>query len=388
MRIAFVSLMYDAPWGGSEVLWAYTAGQALAEGHEVMASVYAWPELPEPLQALSAAGCQLSFRSRYAPGLRNRAASWLARAPWGGKLPEIRALAKFKPDVVLVSQGGWIDLLYHKQLINWLRKVPFVLLCHNYHDPIRQRDFPRDEIVALYRSAREVLMISNNQLNTLRRQLIDPITNARVVQNPLNLPAEYPVARAPRADGFMHLAVVGSFDVDRKGQDILLDAFRAPEWADRKVLLNFYGKGPDKDYLEKLIAFYELTDRVRLCGHVDDSEAIWRENDLLVIPSRIESGPMVLQEAMLCGRPVVAADVGMVRDWLDDDETGFIADTASGVALNAALGRAWARQSDWAAMGALAAERARIRLEMEPAGGLLGELVAFANNRNGAIAAS
>lgn len=369
-------------------MWAHTAAQALAEGHEVMASVYAWPKLADPLQVLSAAGCQFFFRSRYVPGLRYRAANWLARAPWGGELPEIRALAKFKPDVVLVSQGGWIDLFYHKQLTKWLGNVPFVLLCHNYHDPVRQRDFPRDEIVELYRTAREVLMISNNQLNTLRRQLIDPIANARVVQNPLNLPAEYPVPRTSPAGGVLGLAVVGSFDVDRKGQDILLEALTAPEWADRNVLLNFYGKGPDQAYLEKLIVFYSLTDRVCLRGHVADSEAIWRENDLLVIPSRIESGPMVLQEAMLCGRPVVAADVGMVREWLDDDETGFIADTASAVALNAALGRAWARRADWPAMGKLAAERARKRLELDPTGGLLDELTTFANERNGSVAAS
>jgi glycosyltransferase involved in cell wall biosynthesis len=378
MRIAFVSLMYDAPWGGSEVLWAHTAALALAEGHEILVSVYDWPEQPLPLQKLAVAGAQFFFRSRYQDNLRYRAIDWLTRVPWGGEMPEVRALTKFNPNVALVSQGGWIDLLYHTQLTAWLRKLPYVLICHNYSDPTRQRDTLREEIVTLYQQAQEVLMISGQQLRTLQRQLIDPLINARIVQNPLNLPDAYPVPLTGASDGIPCLAVVASFDVDRKGQDVLLEALSAPEWINRQVRLRFYGKGPDQVYLEKLTDFYGLSDQVQFCGHVVDVKAIWQENDLLVIPSRIESGPMVLQEAMLCGRPVVATDVGMVREWLDDDETGFIADTSSVISLNRALGRAWMRRADWPAMGELAARRAYMRFESNPAKQLLDRLTTLA----------
>jgi glycosyltransferase involved in cell wall biosynthesis len=372
--------MYDAPWGGSEVLWTHTAARALAQGHEVLVSFYAWPETAAPLQALEAKGAQVLRRTRYEPDLRRRAVKWLARAPWGGQLPEVRALAQFKPDIVLINQAGWMDLFFHKQLADWLRHVPFVLACHNYQDPVRQRDFSRAQIGHMYSQAKEVLMISENQLCTLQRQLVDPIANARVVQNPLNLPATYPVPRSSTTNNAVQLAVVASFDVDRKGQDVLLQALTASEWAERNVCLNFYGKGPDQVYLEQLIHFYGLAGRVRLCGHVDDAAAIWRENDLLVIPSRIESGPMVLQEAMLCGRPVVATDVGMVREWLDDDETGFIADASSATSLNKALSRAWARRADWPTMGAQAAARTHTRLENDSVGDLLQRLVSYAVN--------
>lgn len=380
MRIAFVTLMYDAPWGGSEVLWSQTAARALAEGHEVLASVYEWPEQSAPLLALDKAGAKFFFRSRYRHNLRYRAANWLARVPFAGDLPEIRALARFKPDVVMISQAGCMDLLFHEQLKNWLRNVPFALACHNYNDPVRQHSFPRIQLTELYRQAHEVLMISENQLRILQRQLIDPIANARVVQNPLNMPAEYPVPYSPAADGNWRLSVVGSFDVDRKGQDVLLEALTAPEWADRNYQVNFYGKGPDQAYLEELIQFYGLGNRVKLRGHVADARAIWRETDMLVIPSRIESGPMVLQEAMLCGRPVVAADVGMVREWLDDEEMGFIADSSTPVALNKALNRAWERRAEWRAMGELASSHTLPRLENDPAGHLLERLVSFATN--------
>ncbi|WP_210519760.1 glycosyltransferase family 4 protein [Hymenobacter terricola] len=381
MRIAFVSLMYDAPWGGSEVLWAHTAEKALAEGHEVFVSTHAWPEPAAQLQKLGESGASFYFRPRYEATLQFRATSWLKRLPRGGTLLEIKALRRFAPDVVLVSQGGWNDLLFHQQLYDWLCGVPFLLICHNYHDPVRQNDEQRANMITLFGQAREVMMISNQQLRVLRRQLAAPLSNARVVQNPLNLPLNFPVPYlGPAVDDVPQMSVVASFDVDRKGQDVLLETLAAPEWLARSWHLNFYGRGPDQAYLERLVDFYGLTSRVTMHGHVTESTAIWSHTHLLIVPSRIESGPMVVQEAMLCGRPVVAADVGMVQEWLDDDKTGFIADMASVNSLNKALNRAWARQADWSAMGVLAAKRARLLLENDPIEQLLNRLVAFARS--------
>ena len=377
MRIAFVSLMYDAPWGGSEVLWAQTAARALAEGHEVLVVTNSWPDVPPPLQDLAAAGATLCLRPRYQPTLRFRAGSWLSRLPRGGRLPEIDALRRFQPEVVLVSQGGWNDLLFHQQLATWLRSVPFLLICHNYHDPVRQGEQQRQRMVALFKQAREVLLISELQGQVLRRQLAAPLRNSRVVQNPLNLPASWPVPYPALTDDTIpQLAVVGSFDTDRKGQDVLLDALRMPCWQERLWHLNLYGRGPDHQYLERLIAFYGLQNRVTLHGHVADSTALWANTHLLIVPSRIESGPMVVQEALLCGRPVVAADVGLVRDWVQDGVTGFIADTASATVLGRSLERAWDRRSEWGHMGQAGSVWAGKHLLADPAGDLLHHILA------------
>ena len=368
MRIAFISLMYDAPWGGSEVLWSQTAALALAEGHEVFVATYAWPELASPLQALAAAGASFYYRPRYEHTLQHRAGSLLRRLANAGQLPEVVALRRFAPDVVVVSQGGWNDLLFHQQLADCLRKIPFLLICHNYHDPVRQDDGQRARMIALFGRAKELLMISDQQLRVLRRQLAAPLPNARVVQNPLNLPGVVPVPYPVlAADGVPQLSVVGSFDVDRKGQDVLLEALAAPQWLARSWHLNLYGRGPDRAYLERLIALLGLQQRVTMHGHVANSAAIWANTHVLLVPSRIESGPMVVQEALLCGRPVLTADVGLVRDWVQEGETGFIADTASVAALTQALNRAWNRRADWSAMGLAGAARAAAQRIRDPA---------------------
>ena len=369
MRIAFVTLMYDAPWGGSEVLWAQTAALALAKGHEIFVATYAWPELAAPLQELAAAGASFYYRPRYKHTLQHRAGSLLRRLVNAGQLPEVVALRRFAPDVVIVSQGGWNDLLFHQQLADCLRKIPFLLICHNYHDPVRQDERQRARMIDLYDQAREVLMISDQQLRVLRRQLATPLANARVVQNPLNLPKVYPVPYPSLTVGAMaQLAVIGSLDVDRKGHDVLLEVLAAPEWQARAWHLHVYGRGPDQAYLERLIAFYALQTRVTLHGHVTDRNSMWTNTHIVIVPSRIESGPMVVQEALLCGRPVVAADVGLVRNWVREGQTGFIADTSSTVALGKALNRAWVRQAEWEAIGQKAADEAVVHLIADPVG--------------------
>lgn len=364
--------MYDAAWGGSEVLWAKTAAQALREGHEVMISTYSWPQLAQPLQELMAAGARTHFRRRYEPTLKFRAIDWLTRLPRKGQLPEISALHRFDPQVVVISQGGWNDLLFHEQLYGWVRQRPFLLICHNYHDPVRQSETQRLRMISLFGQAREVLMISELQRQVIRRQLAAPLPNTRVVQNPLHLPAHYPIAYPALPDsGTIQLAVVGSFDVDRKGQDVLLEVLADPTWQARNWHLNFYGLGPDEDYLRRLLVFYNLESRVTLHGHVTDSTVIWQNTHLLIVPSRIESGPMVVQEATLCGRPVAAADVGLVRTWVQDGVTGFIAAASSVHALHEMLERAWGRRTEWPTMGEAAAKYAQQFPMPDPAADML-----------------
>ncbi|KUG09538.1 hypothetical protein ASU33_17670 [Solirubrum puertoriconensis] len=376
--------MYDAPWGGSEVLWSDVAAEALAQGHEVLICTHAWPELAAPLKALQRDGAQFYLRPRYDDSLAFRVKSRFKRVLNGGELDEIRVLKKFAPDVVLVSQGGWNDLFYHAQVRAWLRQKPYSLICHNYQDPVRLNEFQREQFTTMFAEAQEVLMISANQLKTIRRQLATELPNARVVQNPLNLPTSYPIAypEADTSELTTQLAVVASFDVDRKGQDVLLEAFSAEQWHRRNWHLNLYGHGPDRTYLERLIRYYGLEERVTLHGHVSDSSRIWAKNHLLVLPSRIESGPMVLQESLLCGRAVVAADVGLVRMWLDEGETGFIADASTAASLNAALERAWACRDKWQSMGHEGYERTYQRLENKPAAALLNQLIEVASRHS------
>jgi glycosyltransferase involved in cell wall biosynthesis len=370
MKLAFISLMNDAPWGGSEALWSKTAALALAEGHQVLITAYEWPTPAQPLRELVAAGATLFYRTPYSPQLHKRLWRRAVRQfrPLSTELLELK---KFAPDLVFVNQGGHSDIIHKEDIWAWLTSgaVPYAIICHLYKDPYQMGEAERAKTLAVYERARVVLTISAKQTEVLRRQLAHPLPNCRVVQNPLNLPAHMPMPYPPA--GRVQLAVVASLDADRKGHDVLLQVLSGPAWQSRDWQLNFYGKGPDQAYLERLVAYYQLGGRVVFQGHVADSAVIWRTNHALVIPSRIESGPMVLVEAMLSGRPVVSTNVGLVPDWLEDGVTGFLAEASLPESLAVALERAWQAQPQWPAMGQRAYERARAQIQTNPAAELL-----------------
>ena len=79
-----------------------------------------------------------------------------------------------------------------------------------------------------------------------------------------------------------------------------------------------------------------------LPGWQDDSTSYLRSFDVLVSPSRSETGPLAVLEAMLAGVPVVATRVGIAPEALVDGETGLLVEPDDPDALAAAIRRAQA----------------------------------------------
>ena len=118
-----------------------------------------------------------------------------------------------------------------------------------------------------------------------------------------------------------------------KGLDLLLDAVRLlPEG----VHLDVVGDGPScqlsKAYAEKL----GVRDRVTFHGWVDYDHLgdLYSKSCAVAFPSiAAEAFGNVGPEAMVHGRPVVAFDVGGIREWLVDGENGFVVPPGDTVAF-------------------------------------------------------
>jgi D-inositol-3-phosphate glycosyltransferase len=81
--------------------------------------------------------------------------------------------------------------------------------------------------------------------------------------------------------------------------------------------------------------------------------------DVVVMPSRYESFGMAALEAMACGTPVVASDVGGLSFIVRDGETGFLVPEGDPRAMADCLGRLLREPDLRARLGKRGAEVAR-----------------------------
>jgi glycosyltransferase involved in cell wall biosynthesis len=80
------------------------------------------------------------------------------------------------------------------------------------------------------------------------------------------------------------MACVARFEVRNKGQHLLLACLAEEPWRPKSFRLSFYGEGPDRKYLEELVEFYGLSDKVCFAGHTSDVAGVWRRAHLAVQP--------------------------------------------------------------------------------------------------------
>jgi glycosyltransferase involved in cell wall biosynthesis len=363
------------------------AHAALDGGHEVAVFVNRAGQVAPQLRELAARGARLHRRGHsYRLGLE-RVAGRLARRPM--RLPRVPAVSpfaplfRFRPDVVLLSEGALLGFLHVGELTRWLGRsgTPYVTICHYVSDFRPPPDAYRAQGAAFYAGAHLAGFVADGNRETAERQLSVRLANAAVVRNPVNLRVRAPVAPPPESP--VRMASVARLQVGDKGQDVLLQVLSQPAWRGREWRLNLFGGGPDERYLRELARLYGVHERVEFRGHVDDVRAIWAENHLLVMPSRAEGTPLALVEAMLCGRPAVATDVGGIAEWVHEGRTGFLADVATPRSFGAALERAWAGRADWDSVGARAHALAARQAGPRPELALLDIVLGAAHARGG-----
>lgn len=113
--------------------------------------------------------------------------------------------------------------------------------------------------------------------------------------------------------------------VDAKGQEVLLDAmYRLKRLTNRQFLLVIAGWGPCREKLAQKIDALGLEENVKLLGVRSDIPALLTAADVFAFPSRWEGFSVATLEAMAAETAVVASDLPMLRESIDDGNTGIL----------------------------------------------------------------
>ena len=101
------------------------------------------------------------------------------------------------------------------------------------------------------------------------------------------------------------------------------------------------GDGPEAGALKQRAAALDLSDAVTFAGSVPhaDTPPFYRAADVFALSSDFDNSPNVVLEAMACGLPIVATDVGGVRDFVTEPAGGAVVAFRDAPALAAALER-------------------------------------------------
>ena len=126
-----------------------------------------------------------------------------------------------------------------------------------------------------------------------------------------------------RSDGRV-LSVGALYPV--KGFDTLIRAMKQVTSKRPEATLHLAGDGPMKRALREHAAHLGVEASLSLLGSLSPTDLLreYRSARLFVLPSLSEGLGRVVWEAMACGLPVVASDVGGIPELVENEQTGFL----------------------------------------------------------------
>jgi glycosyltransferase involved in cell wall biosynthesis len=207
---------------------------------------------------------------------------------------------------------------------------------------------------AVYAAAAGVFTMSEYLRGSFLRDFALPAERVVTVYAGANLDAATVIPRSGPPQGPPTVLFVGR-QWDRKGGPVLLEAFRGLRVAIPDARLCVVGSRPPV-----------REPGVEIVGPINKDSpeglkqlsSLYRDADLLCLPSRFEPFGIVLVEAMLHGLPCIGTDRWAIPEIIAEGETGWLAPDGNATALRDCLLAALKNRVALAAMGQRGRQRA------------------------------
>jgi glycosyltransferase involved in cell wall biosynthesis len=161
------------------------------------------------------------------------------------------------------------------------------------------------------------------------------------------------------------IGTTARLDDERKGiRDFIRAAAKVIELGQTASFL-VVGDGVHRGDYERLGQELGIGERLQFAGWRSDVPRMLDAMDVFVMPSLFEGGPTSVLEAMAMAKPVVATNVGMVPEVIEDGRTGLIVPPGQPEPMAAALATLLTDSPGRAEMGSTARERALDSLGVE-----------------------
>lgn len=235
-----------------------------------------------------------------------------------------RVLRSFKPDVVVHCNFEHVLLLL--PVFGRTRNI------YQVHDVFPETNRYRSLFNLFNKHLQGFIGVSKYVCNGLLNYGI-PREKIKLVYNGVPAPKSIDKVR----NDTCVIGIVGQIGV-WKGHDVLIDALQNLLHLSWKLKIVGFGEQSYTDQLKKKISSYGMNDRVEFVGRRSGIENIYRDLDLVCVPSLVkESFGLVAAEPGFLGIPVIASDRGGLSEIVINGETGIIVPPGDVQALSVAL---------------------------------------------------
>jgi glycosyltransferase involved in cell wall biosynthesis len=241
-------------------------------------------------------------------------------------LKMVLTLRKIHPDLTHVQD---ISMSVPAFVTKKLFGIPYVVMTQG-SDIYHPDTFDRLIRKTVLKNASGVIALTKDMKKRLQQVVDRDIT---VIPNGVDIT---PFQEMKRSSHQMQKSLIFVGRIEQvKGIEYLLQAMVTVIQKYPQVRLVILGTGEDEARIQALAAILPLEKSVEFVGSVPHEEVprYMADSDIFVLPSLSEGFPLVIVEAMAAGLPILATNVGGLKEVVQDRMNGFLVDPQNAGAL-------------------------------------------------------
>ncbi|WP_203248020.1 glycosyltransferase family 4 protein [Sporosarcina beigongshangi] len=231
-----------------------------------------------------------------------------------------RVIKNIQPDVIAThsSKAGVIG-----RLAGWSLRIPTIFTAHgwSFTEGVEGKKKKVYRIIERWmgRLTKGVITVSEYDKQLAVTHKILPRDKLLMIHNGVHEIVRSNDSKQPR--NRLTMVMVARFAPPKQQLELLkaLTKLQQFEWE-----MLFAGEGPTLKEAQCFVDREELHDRVRFLGNRHDITAILQRSDIFLLLSDWEGLPLSVLEAMQCGLPIVASDVGGVPEAVKASVNGYL----------------------------------------------------------------
>ncbi|MDX7992001.1 glycosyltransferase family 4 protein [Xenorhabdus littoralis] len=234
-----------------------------------------------------------------------------------------RYINKLSPDIVTLhsSKAGIVGRL---SLI--LTNIPVIFTAHGwaFADGVSEKKKRLYILIErlFSRLADKIITVSHQDKELALKYKVSPNDKQVVIHNGIpDISISHRPIKDVKNDKVINLISVARFS-DQKDHETLLKSLSLLN--NRNWTLSLVGKGPLFNRTKELSRKLKLENNILFLGERNDVDELLEKSDIFILSSNWEGLPISIIEAMRHSLPVIASNVGGVKELIDDNINGFL----------------------------------------------------------------